>query len=420
VTSTPAAEAIHRELTSRGALTLVELRSALAGQNIDVTEHDLDELVDGEIPLVTEIALTEPPVYIALDRVLLGRVFTHRLTAEDILSDTVAVEPDLVALSTITSEPPFDRLDDGERIDQLFVQAGQDLATSFDLPQGTLVEFGPGDLVGFALTDDGVRVEMVEQTVAAPAQLADHIRLLSPDDAPLMLEELILQLCVEDPELFASPLPPLTELLTTWEVERAGDYVAPLGFDFAAWRTVRSLVWLGHRYGIAEEEARAVGVLRALYFEVAHIVDAFEPDMSAQPDQPDQPHDALASAGTADVPLGEPTRGSIHDPEVQAAVRLLADPDVADALFDETVGDGVDEAAALGVLVESLEPTAPRQVRPMLRLLRAQCRERLGDVLAAEADFNEALALDPQLGIALVNVARYASDRGDAVRALSL
>ena len=420
MTSTPAAEAIHRELTSRGALTLVELRSALAGQNIDVTEHDLDELVDGEIPLVTEIALTEPPVYIALDRVLLGRVFTHRLTAEDILSDTVAIEPDLVALSTITSEPPFDRLDDGERIDQLFVQAGQDLATSFDLPQGTLVEFGPGDLVGFALTDDGVRVEMVEQTVAAPAQLADHIRLLSPDDAPLMLEELILQLCVEDPELFASPLPPLTELLTTWEVERAGDYVAPLGFDFAAWRTVRSLVWLGHRYGIAEEEARAVGVLRALYFEVAHIVDAFEPDMSAQPDQPDQPHDALASAGTADLPLGEPTRGSIHDPEVQAAVRLLADPDVADALFDETVGDGVDEAAALGVLVESLEPTAPRQVRPMLRLLRAQCRERLGDVLAAEADFNEALALDPQLGIALVNVARYASDRGDAVRALSL
>lgn len=432
----PAAVAIHRELAARGPRTLIELRAALAGESVagqrgTVTEDDLDDLVDGEIPLVAEIAITGPPAYIALDRVLLGRVFTHRLTAQEIQSDTVAIEPDLVALSTITGEAPFDQLDDEQPIDQLFVQNGHDLSTSFDLPAGTLFKFGPGDLVGFALTEGGVRIEMIERTTAAPDDLADHLRLLLPAEEPLVLEELLLHLCSEDPELFTTPFPPLTELLTTWQVARAGDYVAPAGFDFAAWRTLRRVRWLGKKYGLAEDEANAVDVLRHLHLEVAAIVDAVRspaPDEPPQPGQPDERHqpdkpdqdDELHAAGTADLALRDPTRGSIHDPQVQDAVRLLADPDVAAALFDETVGDGVDGAAALGVLVESLEPTAPRQVRPMLRVLRAQCRERLGHILAAEADFTEALALDPQLAIALVNVARYAADRGDAVRALSL
>jgi len=146
----PAAVAIHRELAARGPLTLIELRTALAGQagrgvagpGITITEDDLDDLVDGEIPFVAEIAITGPPAYVALDRVLLGRVFTHRLTAEDIQSDTVAIEPDLVALAAITGEAPFDQLDDEQPIDQLFVQDGHDLATSFDLPDGTLFESG--------------------------------------------------------------------------------------------------------------------------------------------------------------------------------------------------------------------------------------------------------------------------------------
>ena len=51
----PAAVAIHRELAARGPLTLIELRAALAGQSVAgqsiiVTEDDLDDLVDGEMP----------------------------------------------------------------------------------------------------------------------------------------------------------------------------------------------------------------------------------------------------------------------------------------------------------------------------------------------------------------------------------
>ena len=98
--------------------------------------------------------------------------------------------------------------------------------------------------------------------------------LLLPDEEPLVLEELILHLCSEDPDLFTSPFPPLAELLATWQVARAGDYVAPVGFDFAAWRTLRRVLWLGEKYGIAEDEANAVDVLRHVHLEVAAIVDA--------------------------------------------------------------------------------------------------------------------------------------------------
>jgi tetratricopeptide (TPR) repeat protein len=77
-------------------------------------------------------------------------------------------------------------------------------------------------------------------------------------------------------------------------------------------------------------------------------------------------------------------------------------------------------AMALGAFAESAERPAPRAARPALRWLRATAHERLGDIEEAEASLLEAESLDPSWPLTLMELARYASDRGDAERGLSL
>jgi hypothetical protein len=81
--------------------------------------------------------------------------------------------------------------------------------------------------------------------------------------------------------------------------------------------------------------------------------------------------------------------------------------------------DGVG-GVALGIFAESLEPFAPDAARPALRWLRARAAEIRGDITAAEAGYGAAESLDPSWPLPLRDLARYASDRGDAPRALSL
>ena len=75
---------------------------------------------------------------------------------------------------------------------------------------------------------------------------------------------------------------------------------------------------------------------------------------------------------------------------------------------------------ALALFAESVEPLAPRVARPALRWLRAKAYERLGDLEQAEATYHAAESLDPSWPLTLMSLARYASDRGDAERGLSL
>jgi tetratricopeptide (TPR) repeat protein len=86
----------------------------------------------------------------------------------------------------------------------------------------------------------------------------------------------------------------------------------------------------------------------------------------------------------------------------------------------ETIGAGDEGAAALGLFAETMEPMAPRAARPALRWLLAKAHERLGDVSRAEADYQAAESLDPDFRPVLLDLARYASDRGDAARGLAL
>ncbi len=105
---------------------------------------------------------------------------------------------------------------------------------------------------------------------------------------------------------------------------------------------------------------------------------------------------------------------------MSATLEFLAEPLVAAAVHDEIPAGDRRAAAALGLFAESAEANAPRIARPALRWLRGKAHERLGEIEAAERVFEEAESLDPSWPLNLLALARYAEDRSDAERALSL
>jgi tetratricopeptide (TPR) repeat protein len=402
--SDPRAVAIHQELFFGGPKSSTALIAALAGQGVTLTDDDLDDLLDaGEVPHVVELTDGDEPLYLALDNLLDDRVFTHRLSAAEIAAGVLTIEPDLKPLMALTDAPPFDRLEDGSPIVEVFTGESVDPEGSLIVAAGTLASANPGDLIGVGVGAGGLRIRSIGEFAAAPADLADHVTAVfdgDEDGRPVMLDELVWRLCNDDVGAFRQPLPPLTELLATWGLERSGDVVAPAGFDFSTWGLGHQLAELARQYEITDLQAAAVIAVRGVFLDVSRLVDEQAGDDPTGLEPADR--DAGPLMELPDVPLE------------------LADAAVAEAVFWETVGEGVKEAVALGVLVESWEPHATRRVRPALAWLRGKCLERLGNVRRAEAAFDESLSLNPGFAAALIDMARYATDRGDAARAIAL
>ncbi len=446
----PRAVAIHQELFFGGPKNSDALIAALGRLGFSLSEDDLDDLLDaGEIPHVVELTYGDESLLVALDSLLEDRVFTHRVTEGEIAAGVLAIEPDLKPLMVLTDAAPFDRLEDGSPIVEVFSGESVDPAGSLRVPAGTLSAARPGDLIGVGVGAGGLRIEPIGEVAAPPADLAARvIATFGSDDTqdddtqdsdtegsdtedgddgglPVMLDELIWRLCHDDIMAFVEPLPPLTELLDSWGLVRSGDLVAPAGFDFSTWGVGPRLAELARNYELTDRQAAAVLVVRSVFLDVLRMLDeqlfASEPDVDA--------------AGEPDVDAaGEPDVDASGEPDVDAAAGgsagpkrgssdlplELADAAVAEAVFWETVGEGVKEAVALGTMVESWEPHATRRVRPALAWLRGKSLERLGSVLQAEAAFDESLSLDPTFVNAVIDMARYATDRGDAARAISL
>lgn len=410
----PRADAVHHELFFGGPKSSGALIAALTQQGILLSDDDLEDLLDaGAIPHVVELDYAEEPVLVALDGLLEERVFTHRITAAEISASVLTIEPDLKPLMALTDAAPFDQLEDGSPIVEVFSGQAVDPGGSLKFSAGAFSELRPGDLIGFGVGPGGLRIEPVDQLAVPPADLRARVLTSFDDDdsdeggLPVMLDELIWRVCNDDILAFVEPLAPLTELLASWGLERSGDVVAPAGFDFSTWDTGHRLAEIASSYDLTDEQAAAVLVARHVFLDVLGLVDQ-EPIASdiAVPEQ-------AGPGGQAATPTEPVLAVSQVPPE-------LADAAVADAVLWETVGAGVKEAVALGALVESWEPDAPRRVRPALAWLRGKSLERLGSVLEAEVAFDESLSLEPSFDNALVDMARYAADRGDAPRAISL
>lgn len=431
----PTLSAVAEEvLRQQGPMDPEALAVALAERGFDLgpdpAEFLLDEVLESDdnsfMPLVDDR-------WCHLPSLLMGRLFTHRVNAVELEHDLLAVAPDLEPVLMISDDPAYQRLTDGTPLRVVLPHIANvqhedlpvpvealDESGSLTLAPGTLKNLGvsSGNLVGLRLTTDGV--ELVRADGAAPAEVTTNLQhrvvelLQQQPDGPQTIEIIVYSLLTDEPTAFVDPLPPLQELLAAWDLPTAGDLVGAPGFDFARWRTARRLAQLRQRYELDEDEALAVAGVARLHESVLDVMDAYTSlQDSGSTDELEQIISTISSASSA--PTEERERRTI-----KALLPFLADPAVAQAVLRETGMRSHHDAAALGLLAETLEPQADRAARPALRWLRAKAHEELGETDAAEQALRAAERLDPAWALTLVDLARYAGDRGDAAAGLAL
>lgn len=414
-------------------MTRRQLVAALAGRGVDFGDDPddaLDEaLGDGE-GVITELADER---WASLPALLTGRVFTHRVSGPEIEHDILAANPDLEPVTMLIECEEDYRLADGsparfvllpfdtdalsERGIPLDVVDGHDALL---LPPGYLRGQGliEGDTITLGLTGDGLVLQRAAKHDANPETLGQRLSAILEDSSgePVPLDIVVWTACADDPALFTEPHPPLGTMLDAFGLSRDGEWLAGPGFDFPRWWAENRRAAIARRYDLSEDETLAVQVLVSLYGRIAELLRTV-----AESTEEVGAEAALATLTSKPepAPAGESGEGTMAA-VVRETLELLAEPAVAEAVLAETIGSGTEGAAALGLFAEGLEPQAPRAARPALLWLLGKAHERLAAITEAEAAYQAAESLDPQWSPVLVELARYASDRGDAARGLSL
>jgi len=415
--------------------TQSEIVEALQEQGLDlgVRADDAikDVLHDEEMPSVVSLGDGR---HARLDALLEGRTFTHRLTQTEVALGYLDVSPDLDALSFLVDDPTYRRLVDGSTVTSVLPGFDDGLLAERDIPAEAISSeevwllerdllrrrgLIAGDLVGVTVRPDGFEVTAVDAVEPAPdlpTRLTEALDALGQGQ-PVELYDVVWLTCADDPALFTTPLAPLADLLARADLDIDGEWLGPPGFDFPGWRLAGRLGAIRERHGLNEDEALAVLAIQALYEDVAAAFDAVRRSAA----DAGVPLDEILDADGGDGPEEPRSQGpaSLDAELLRATLDFLVEPEVASAVFVETVGAGTEGAAALGALAESVEPSAPRRARSAVRWLRGKALDRLGNVLAAEAAYESAVELD-DYPLALSELARIASDRGDAERGLSL
>lgn len=359
-----------------------------------------------------------------LPTLLAGRVFTHRLGANEAVHDLLAVTPDLEPIATLCEHEQYGRLNDGSAVQLVLDAFDDELIDERDIPDaavdpdgalllepGTLAALGAaaGDLVGMRLTADGLAVELIGTPApAADAGVGARLAGMLDPDEPTFFAEAVWTACVDDPAVFTEPLPPLCEIADSCSLAHQGEWLAPAGFDFDEWHFDRGCAVLALRHDLDPDDAFALYTLIKLHERMALVLLSADADELPQDVTPDVGEESTEPEPNPFLELGG---------EIGAA---LADPLLAQLLLAETVDTGPAAAAALGLFAEVLEPKVPRAARVAFRWLRAVAHERTGDVDAAERELLAAESMNTDWPPVLVDLARVASDRGDAESGLAL
>ena len=381
----------------------------------DVLEDALDE-IDWPVRQLVDDR------WVWLPALLAGRVFTHRVGADELAHDTLTVTPDLDPITALCEHEQHARFANGsaarvvlaafddEPLEQrgIPLEAVDPLGTLLLAP-GTLEALGvaEGDLVGVRLTERGLVVERV--TAVADSEVGARLAATLDEDEPVYFDAAVWTVCVEDPAVFTDPLPPLSEIADDYGLVRHGEWLAPDGFDFTRWQFERGCDALAERYDLEPDDAFVLYTLVKLYDQMSLLLMA-----AADEDEPVEDTVTVAAEATE-----APGLDGFADLVGELGAEL-ANPLLAELLVAETVGTGCDGAAALGLLAEMLEPKVSRTARVACRWLRAVALERIGDIDEAERELLAAESMDPDWPLPLFDLARFAADRGDAERGLAL
>jgi hypothetical protein len=424
-------------LAEHGPITEERLVSALRDRGVALGADPHMALVDALDDADGLVTVLADERWASLPALLAGRVFTHRLTGPEVEHDILDSSPDLDPVDMLTEYAEYQRLADGSPVvgvlppvdAGMLAERGVPLDVVGDLgalllPAGYLRGRGmaEGDAIAVRVSGDGLSLEAVPDQAMSTERLGGLGRRLTEvltagAGRPVSLDVAVWTACADDLTLFAEPLPPLGEALAACGLVHDDEWLAPPGFDFGRWRADARRAGIAERYDLDDDAALAVQVIVTLYERVADLHAAAS---AAYEDGGDAALTALFPENTGQTEPAGSERDDGVGTAVGAVVPMLAEPAVAEAVLTETVGAGTEGAATLGLFAETLEPMAPRAARTALRWLRGKAHERLGDIASAEADYEGAESLDPRWPPALVDLARFASDRGDAARGLAL
>ncbi|MDV6278635.1 SEC-C metal-binding domain-containing protein [Rhodococcus erythropolis] len=336
---------------------------------------------------------------VALDSLLAGRVLTHRLTDVEIASGILAAHPDLTPLLPFDDHDPaagglrtlFRDLDDDVFDERGVRDPDWPADAALLLEPDTLADLQPGDLVALAFVDGVLRLTAVGSAPAAAPDLAVALADLVPMDRPEPLDGIIWQLMADDRALFAAPTTPIGDLITDAGYVCDGDDIAVAGFDFAADRGQSHLATVAAAHHLADDETDAVTAFISLIGVLERT--------------PDNDRDRAVDAVM-----------------VSASDRFagLARPNAARAAFGEAYATRRAGTDTLRLAAAVLRDRGPRRIAPTAHWLAGKAAELDGLTTEAERHYERALSVDPNWDEALAALARFASDRGDAVRAIGL
>jgi hypothetical protein len=211
-----------------------------------------------------------------------------------------------------------------------------------------------------------------------------------------MLEDLLAGALVVDRGAFVdAPVPPVDALLAAAGLERVETTVAELGCDWNALNRSRRRTRLALIHDLDDQESEALELL-------------------------------LRIAGA----IGDGPAGTLGSPDAASSIALasamyLSEASLAHAFVGEMLGaDSAPEVTArfARLVLEHLDADdiGAEVLAVGVRWVLARALDHLGESIAAEAELESAVAIDPDFPLVLVSLAGFASDRGDAVRALSL
>lgn len=387
-------------LRDSGPRTLSGLAEALADRGFgDRTRIEAAIELDDALsdPVITEL---RDGRYVALDAVLDGRVFAHRLTAEEIAANAVELFDVLLPALLVQAHSPIsvavpgfhdDLLASRSLTDKPWAQFGVVI-----LPEDVLASRKAGDLVALTVRHGEVTVEQLEDEVIAGTvgAWASAISARAPE-SDLYLELDLLEALVADPRLARDRCAPLSEQLAEAGFARAGNRVIRTDVVPATRQAEQETAasgWFGKTFGLDEISARTATRFLAVLV-------------------------SWSPADDEDYSLEADLDEYFDDP---AALTPLAAAAVAQLVVDEALlrlGIGPREVMQAA---EQLLRRGPRVTRAAAHWMIGRAELARGDVHEAERRYRLASSENPGFSPASEGLATFASMRCEATTGLLL